>query len=332
LEKIGDVAVRGADIVRQLMIYAGQESDDPDSIDVSRTIAEMCGLLKSAISKRVVLVTDLSHDLPAVKARASQLCQIVMNLVVNASDAMKDSTGEVRVTTSLVTLDPHNGGTSLEELPGGDYLQLEVSDTGTGMPPELQARIFDPFFSTKSAGRGLGLPVVHGIVRGLRGAIRVKSHEGRGTTFQILLPSVGHVARERPATAVSEPESGPAEHPTVLVVEDEAPLRSAVTKLLGREGYKVLQAADGAEAVALLQANTTRIDLLFLDMTIPGCPSHEVLKKALQRSPETKVILTSAYSEEMARMSLAAPQVRGFIRKPFRLLTLISTFRNALMS
>jgi PAS domain S-box-containing protein len=333
LEKIREVAIRGSEIVRQLMIYAGEESDVLEFIDISKAIEDMSGLLKSAISKRVALVTDLSKDLPDVKARTSQLCQVVMNLVVNASDAIKDRNGEIRVTTRRVTLGPNNNGAATEELAEGDYVQLEVSDTGSGMSPEIQARIFDPFFSTKAAGRGLGLPVVHGIVRGLRGAIRVESEDGKGSTFQILLPSEGNAARIAYDTMAGvEQELHRSPKTTVLIVEDEAALRLAVTKMLGRAGYKVLEAADGPGAVELLHSKAARIDLLFLDMTIPGCSSQEVLREAVKSWPEMKVILTSAYSEETAVTSLAAPQIRGFLRKPFQLRSLLSTFRNVLSS
>ena len=332
LEGIREVALRGSDIVRQLMIYAGKESEVLECIDLSKTIAEMSGLLKSAISKRVVLVTDLSRDLPAVRARTSQVCQVVMNLVVNASDAIKDNSGEIRVTTQRVTLGPNTAGATTD-LAEGDYVQLEVSDTGTGMSHEIQARMFDPFFSTKSAGRGLGLPVIHGIVRGLRGGIRAESEVGKGTTFQILLPSEDNASLLTGDTAAGEEqEVYRSSAATVLLVEDEAPLRLAVKKMLGRVGFTVLEAADGSEAVELLHSQAARIDLLLLDMTIPGCSSQVVLSEAVKGGPQMKVIVTSAYSEEMVRASLPTHQIRGFIRKPFQLRTLLSTLQNALSS
>jgi PAS domain S-box-containing protein len=331
LETIREVAIRGSDIVRQLMIYAGKENDVFEFIDISNTVREMYGLLKSAISKRAALVTDLSEHLPPIKARPAQLRQVVMNLVVNACDALKDTNGEIRVTTQRVTL--HNSGVTKEGLAEGDYVQLEVSDTGSGMSHETQARIFDPFFSTKSAGRGLGLPVIHGIVRSLRGAIRVESEVGKGTTFQILLPSEGNAARLTFDTvAGNEHALYRSPEATVLLVEDEAPLRLAVKKMLGMAGLTVLEAADGTKAVELLHSKAVRIDFLILDISLPGCSSHEILREAVESWPEIKVILTSAYSEELARAGLTASQVRGFVRKPFQLSTLLSTLRNALSS
>jgi PAS domain S-box-containing protein len=331
LETIREVAIRGSDIVRQLMIYAGKESDVVEFIDLSKTVEEMYGLLKSAISKRVTLVTDLSEHLPAIKARTAQIRQVVMNLVVNASDAIKDSNGVIRVTTRSVTLGPNNADVTKKDLTEGDYVQIEVSDTGCGMSHEIRARIFDPFFTTKSAGRGLGLPVIHGIAQSLHGAIRVESEVGRGTTFQVLIPSAGTGIRLNCETiAGREQELHPSMEATVLIVEDEPPIRSAVKRMLSKAGFTVVEAGDGSEAVKILHSEAARIDLLILDITVPGCSSREVLLEAVERWPQIKVILTSAYSEEMARASLTASQVHGFVRKPFQLRTLLSTLQDAL--
>jgi len=331
LKQIRDVAVRGAEIVRQLMIYAGKESDVLEPVDVSKAVGGMLGLLKVSLSRHATLVTHLEETLPAVKARSAQIRQIVMNLVVNASDALEDRDGVIRVSTGRVRLAGDAVEARSDGLDEGEYVQLEVSDSGCGMSPETQTRIFDPFFTTKTAGRGLGLPVVYGIVRGLGGAIRVASEVGKGTTFQVLLPT---------AVTAAEPEgdSAAADHRelrsqgTVLVVEDEDPLRLAVQKMLGRAGFTVLEAADGSEAVQLLRREGARIDLLFLDLTIPGRSSHEVLSEAVRVCPRVKVILTSAYSEEMARASLDASRVHGFVRKPYQFATVVSRLRDALSS
>jgi PAS domain S-box-containing protein len=333
LETIREIAIRGSDIVRQLMIYAGKEGDVFEFIDVSNTVREMYGLLKSAVSKRAALVTDLSEHLPTIKARPAQLRQIVMNLVVNASDAIKDRNGIIRVTTQRVTLGPNNADMTTNDLTEGDYVQLEVSDTGSGMSDKIRARIFDPFFTTKSTGRGLGLPVIHGIVQSLHGAIRVESEVGKGTTFQILIPSEDIGARLTGDTITGkEQELHRSSDATVLLVEDEASLRVAVKKMLGKSGFTVLEAGDGSEAVRLLHSEASRIDLLILDITLPGRSSHEVLREAVESLPQIKVIITSAYGEEMAKASLTASQVRGFVRKPFQLSTLVATLRNALSS
>ena len=327
------MAIRGSEIVRQLMVYAGKERDILSPVDVSQVVEEMLGLLKASVSKHAALVTDLGENLPAVKARAAQLRQIVMNLVVNASDAIKDRDGVIRVATACVTVGRDMAGAAPGGLAAGDYVQVEVSDTGRGMSQETQARMFDPFFTTKSAGRGLGLAVVQGIVRSLQGASRVVSEPGKGTAFQILLPCAGAAAPADAGAAAGIDEAARASRTaTVLVVEDEDPLRLAVRKMLGRAGFGVLEAANGSDAIEVLRARAGEIDLLLLDVTIPGASSQEVLAEAVQARPDLKVILTSAYGEDMVNATLSAPQVRGFVRKPFQLHDLARTLRNALSS
>jgi two-component system, cell cycle sensor histidine kinase and response regulator CckA len=332
LKQIQEIAIRGGEIVRQMMIYAGNETEVPESVDLNKAVEGMLTLLKVTASGRATLSTDLSENPPVVRARAAQIRQIVMNLVVNAADATKGD-GVIRVTTQCVPVTRDSVRAATEDLAEGDYVLLEVSDNGSGMLPETQARIFDPFFTTKSAGRGLGLAVIQGIVRSLRGTIRVDSEFGKGTTFQIMLPSAG-TPGDSASNAVDGIEPG-MEAPlaaTVLLVEDEASLRTPVKKFLGKAGFTVLEAADGSEAIDILHDKSAKIDLLLLDMTIPGYSSHEVLNEAVRAWPEVRVILTSAYGEHVAKAKLNAPQLRGFIRKPFQLGTLVSTLRSALSS
>jgi PAS domain S-box-containing protein len=333
LKGIRNVAIRGSDIVRQLMIYAGKESEVVGLLDVSRIVTEMMELLKVSVSKRAILEADLGQDLPAVRGNVAQFRQILMNLVMNASEAIADHDGVIRVTTSRVKAGPGAPRTIPERLAGGDYLQLEVSDTGCGMSQETQARVFDPFFTTKSAGHGLGLAVVQGIVRGLGGSIDIASDPGRGSTFQVLLPCA-----ETTAEVTNEPMSGAGESArlsqtfTVLVVEDEDAIRQAVVKMLRRMGFDVLEVANGSAAIDLLRANGDKIDAILLDMTIPGASSHEVVAEAAHARTDITVILTSAYSQEMLTPAMGASQIRGFIRKPFQFGDLVKTLHNALSS
>jgi PAS domain S-box-containing protein len=333
LKQIREVAIRGSEIVRQLMIYAGKEGDVLELTDVSKAVEGMLGLLKVSVSRHATIVTDLGENLPAVNARPAQLRQIVMNLVVNASDAIKDREGIIRVTTRCVTVDHDTDVGTSEYLAPGEYVELEVSDTGIGMSPETKSRVFDPFFTTKSEGRGLGLAVVHGIVRSLNGAIRVISKFRNGATFQILLPCAG-AADGATADTVAGIDEGPtpSREATILVVEDEHPLRSAVTKMLGKAGFRVLQVGNGSEAIELLRGDAGEIDAILLDMTIPGALSQEVLAEAVQSRPNIKIILTSAYSEETARTVLNGSQIGGFVRKPFQSGHLVRTLRSILSS
>jgi CheY-like chemotaxis protein len=289
----------------------------------------MIELLKVSVSKHAVVETDLGKDLPAVRADAAQVRQIVMNLVTNASEAIGDRDGGILVTTRRLTLTGKLAGV-LGILPDGDYLTLEVSDTGQGIPPEIQARVFDPFFTTKSTGHGLGLAVVHGIVRGLGGAIHVASEPGKGTTFQVLLPCAETRAEVPSNTVIGCEDSGhPSHECTVLVVEDEVPLRQAVVKMLRKTGFEVFEASDGSTAIDLLRAKADKIDLILLDMTIPGASSSQVAAEVAQLRPDIRVILTSAYSQEMLIAPLSAPQIYGFVRKPFQLRDLVKALRGA---
>jgi PAS domain S-box-containing protein len=328
LQSIGDVAKRASEIVRQLMIYAGKEKQVVEPVSLSEIVEEMLPLLKVS-SKHATMIADLGRDLPAIRASAAQLRQVVMNLITNASEAIGDRDGVIRVTTRRAT--SGNGAAPVPDtLPAGDCLALEVTDTGCGMSQEMLAKVFDPFFTTKSAGRGLGLPVVSGIVRGLGGEVRIASEQGKGTTFHVLLPCAETKAGTQNDLIAGCEESGrPLRECTVLVVEDEAPLRQAVVKKLSATGFAVLEAGDGSAAMDLLRENADKIDVILLDMTIPGAPSAQIVAEAAQTRPEIRVILTSAYSQEMLTEPLHASQIRGFIRKPFRLGDLVKTLCSA---
>jgi CheY-like chemotaxis protein len=291
----------------------------------------MIELLKVSVSKHAMLETDLANDLPTVLADAAQIRQIVMNLVTNASGAIGNRDGVIRIATRRTSPDQGSSGEISGHLSAIDYVQLEVSDTGSGMLPRVQARVFDPFFTTKSAGHGLGLAIVDGIVRSLQGKIHLVSELGKGTTFQISLPCSGIKPVPEPPSPVEE-----AAHfstsATVLVVEDEDVLRQATAKALRRSGLEILEAANGSAAIEILRASGSKIDVILLDMTIPGSSSQEVAAQYAKARSDAKVILISAYSEETARKTMSVAQVRGFIRKPFHLGVLVETLRNTLSS
>jgi CheY-like chemotaxis protein len=290
----------------------------------------MLAFLKVSVSKHAQLEMQVGENLPFVRANAAQLQQIMLNLVTNASDAIGHSDGVIRVTTRRVKVDQDSWAVS-HGLSEGDHVLLEVADTGCGMAPEMQVKVFDPFFTTKSAGHGLGLSIIYGIVRGLNGAIRVLSDPGKGTTVQILLPpaepkhgEIGNGTGKTAELASQLPQT------TILVVEDEDYLRQAVAKTLRRTGFKVIEAADGSTAIDLVRKCGGTIDLILLDMTIPGSSSTEVITEAGKECPQAGVVLTSAYSAEMLADTLSEPQVRGFIRKPFQLADLVTRIQNTL--
>ena len=246
----------------------------------------------------------------------------------NASQAIGTRDGVIRVSTRCVAaVQPALVHASAER----SRLELEVSDHGCGMPLQMQSKMFDPFFTTRSAGHGLGLAVVQGIVRNLGGTIHLASEPGRGTTFRILLPSAPVGAEEAAGQLSSAEEAGRVVlAATVLIVEDEDALRQSVAKMLRRTGAEVLEAANGSAAIDLLRTKGSQIDVVLLDLTIPGPSSQEVLAEAGNGRPNLKVILTSAYSEEMAAAHARSPIVSRFIRKPFPLGVLVQALRNVL--
>jgi CheY-like chemotaxis protein len=278
----------------------------------------MLELLKVSLSKHATMKVDLTENLAVVHANAAQIRQVVMNLITNASEALGEKEGVITITTARLRLGRQSRVKSGFHLPAGNYLQLEVKDTGCGMTEEIQARIFDPFFSTKFAGRGLGLAAVQGIVRGHGGAINIVSAPGRGTCFQVLLPSIDQPVREAPVIGIppSVDQIGTASG-TVLMVEDEETLRVAVSKRLRKRGFSVIEANDGVAAVDLFRANRPDVGVVLLDMTLPGMGGPEVLAELRAIHPDVKVVLTSAYSREAAAHLFEASQVSGFIRKPY---------------
>ena len=290
------------------MAYGGQESPEFEPIDLSKLVGEMLHLLDVSISKRAVLNIDLPERLPAVQANAAQMRQIVMNLITNASDALGEEEGVISVTVSPAPASP------LE----GKFVRLEVSDSGGGMTDEIRTRIFDPFFTTKFAGRGLGLAAVQGIIRRHGGVINVASAPGQGSRFEILLPATSEPAGQScaPAGCAAAGEAGNLTR-TVFIVEDEDSLRDAISKMLRRKGFDVIEACDGKTAVDLYRARASEIDVVLLDMTLPGIFGQEVLDELRRIQPEVKVIITTAYSRDWALTKVGEQQHWHYIRKPY---------------
>ena len=331
VNSIKTIALRAAEIVSQLLAYAGEQSSRFEPVDLSRLVGEMLELLGVSISKQAVLKTDLAENLPAVLANAPQMRQIVMNLVTNASEALVEGRGVITVATALVCGDLGPVAKDGTDGSAHDHVRLEVSDTGCGMSQEIQARIFDPFFTTKFAGRGLGLPSVQGIVRSHDGTIQVVSAPGRGTRIAVLLPC----AHERAGGNhnAGEPtfaDKDDAPRGTVLFVEDEEALQIPTSKMLRKHGFSVLEAGDGRAAVDLFRTHESRIGVVLLDLTLPGMGGKDVLAEVRRIRPDVKVILTTAYSEEMAVNAVGGQREWAFIRKPYRITDLAKLIRDVL--
>src|SRR5215469_2429134 len=329
LHNIVSLAAHGGEIVRQLMTFGGLESQGAGPVSLSALVEEMIDLLKVLVSKRVVLKTDLDKTLPPVLANRAQLQQVVMNLVINASEAIGEEEGEVRIVTS------RGKPRAQDRLAAGDYVRLEVSDTGRGMTPEVQAKMFDPFFTTKFAGRGLGLAVIQRVIKRHKGEINVTSTPGEGTMFEILLPCADTGFKEKeiptPGRAAGK-QAGERTKQTgkVLMVEDAAALRSAVSQALRMQGFAVIEAGDGTAAVKEVRARTDDIDVIVLDVMLPGIPSWEVLREARRLRPGIKIILTSAYSRNYVRQYFEGVAIHGFLEKPFALGDVLGVLRKTL--
>ncbi len=330
LSSIQAAAERAAELTNQMLAYSGKGKFVVKSVNLSSAIEEMSHLLQVSVSKNVTIKYELDKDLPAVEADPSQLHQILMNLLTNASDSYDGKSGDVVVSTRVKMCDK----TYLsefqfgDELPEGKYVYLEVSDTGSGMDDKTIERIFDPFFSTKEGGRGLGLSAVIGIVRGHNGAIKVISEPGRGTTFKLLFP-----ASDKTADEIVEEKLAHVDYRgegTILVVDDEEGVREIATAILAEFGFEVLLASDGEEALELFKERADEISLVLLDLSMPGMGGIEAFRHLKQHWAEVKVILSSGYTEEDAVSAFTGQGLADFIHKPYRPEELISKVRKVL--
>jgi len=328
IEEINAAARRAAELAGQMLAYSGKGQFVLEAIDLSRLVRKLQRLLGSAVSKRVTLEFDLADGLPAVEGDATQLRQVVMNLVINASEAIGDGDGVVTVRTWLTDADTSYLADSHVDdgLPSGPYVCLEVSDTGCGMDEETKAKLFDPFFSTKFTGRGLGLAAVLGIVRGHGGAIRVQSKPGKGSTFRVLLPICDASAPELPEPD-EVPEGGLRGHGTVLVVDDEEVVRQVGKSALARLGFTVLTAEDGPQAIEAVRADPEGVQAVLLDLTMPHMDAEGVVRELRRLRKDLPIILSSGYSEDEAVRRFAAEDLAGFIQKPYDPATLIQTLQ-----
>jgi PAS domain S-box-containing protein len=324
---------RAADLTRQMLAYSGRGRFVISDVDLSSLVGEMAELLDASISKKATLRLHLAPEVPFVAADGPQLQQVVMNLVTNASDALMDRPGRITVTTGVRECDAETLSHSPEahSLAAGPYVVLEVCDNGCGMDESVKDRLFDPFFTTKFTGRGLGMSAVLGVVRGHKGGILVSSQPGRGTTISVLFPARGEaracvVPQTKPPREMS-PRAEPMLSGTVLVVDDEPPLRLLFERTLTRMGLRVLTAADGEEAVACFQKHADEISFVILDLTMPKLDGVKTLAELRRHRPQVKAVLSSGYDVESANPQYLQEGFAAFIRKPFQLEALIALVR-----
>ncbi len=321
---------RAADLCRQMLAYSGKGRFISELISLNEIIDDMRHMLEVSVSKKAMLRYNFVQDLPAIEADATQMRQIIMNLVINASDAIGEKSGFISLSTGVMMCDrTYLSETWLNEgLPEGAYVYIEVADTGCGMDPAMLPKIFDPFFTTKFTGRGLGLAAVLGIVRSHRGAIKLFSERGRGTTFKILLPAVegaaGHPEGRRDAVQGWQ-GSG-----TVLLVDDEETIRALGRRMLERLGFTVVTATNGREALDLYRERPDGFVCVILDLTMPHMDGEEAFRGLRNIRKDVRVIMSSGYNEQEITHRFSGQAPSGFIQKPYQMDSLAAKLKEVL--
>ncbi len=332
IRDIETAAMRAAELTRQMLAYSGKGAFVVEPLDLARLVEEMAHLLRAAIPSRCRVEYHFATDLPPIEGDATQVRQVAMNLITNAADAIGEREGVITVSTGRTWANAAMLRDSYlaEPLPEGEYIYLDVADSGEGMDAETKARIFDPFFTTKFTGRGLGLAAVLGIVRGHRAAIKVDSEVGSGSRFRVLFPRAvkAHTpAVDAESAAPGSPWRGSG---LLLVIDDDDTVRAVTKLMLERSGFSVLAARDGAEGIALFAQHADAVRAVVLDMTMPRMDGEATFRALRAVEPEARVILSSGYAEHEATGAFATGALSGFIQKPYSAEELLATVRNAL--
>jgi CheY-like chemotaxis protein len=303
-----------------MLAYSGHGQFVIEDIDLAQLIEDMLSLLSSAMPKKILLNLNLAKHLPNIRGDVSQINQVIMNLVINAAEAIGERSGVINISVGAQEcVDQYLDTTYYcEGLVSGLYVTLEVSDTGIGMDKETQKRLFEPFFTTKFAGRGLGLSAVLGIVRGHKGALKVYSELGKGTTFKALFPAVGFGANQLPAPGGAG-EDGWTGEGTVLLADDEETIRALSKRMLERMGFRVLLASDGREALEIYAQHRDEIVLVILDLTMPRMNGEEAFREMRAIDPGVRVLMSSGYAENEVAARFAGKGTAGFLQKPYTL-------------
>jgi len=313
-----------------MLAYSGRGRFHVDKLDLGHLVEQTAQMLQISINKKAALRFRLEERLPPIEVDATQIRQVIMNLVINASEAIGEKNGVINIATGVAQVDRAYLAATLmdHDLPEGEYVFLEVSDTGCGMSRETQAKIFDPFFTTKFTGRGLGLAAVLGIVRGHKGAMKVYSEVGRGTTFKLLFPA---------APGVSEPSAPPAAvvpawhgKGAVLVVDDEELLRKTVARMMHKLGIEPVLAPDGREAVEVFRAQPDRFGLVLLDLTMPQMDGEQTFTELRRLRPEVRVVLMSGFNAQEAMLRFPGKGLASFLQKPFTIDSLRAVLQDVL--
>jgi CheY-like chemotaxis protein len=332
LEGIELAARRSADLARQMLAYSGKGRFVVGELDLHNLLREISHLLEATITRKAVVRYAFGENLPLVRGDATQIRQVVMNLMTNAAEAIHETSGIITIATGLRhhrddDPQPHWPGV---QLPPGHYATITISDTGMGMDEATRSRIFDPFFTTKFTGRGLGLAAVLGIVKGHGGSIRVSSEPGRGSSFEVLLPALMH-SIELDEEELSDLLADRQDHTrTVFIVDDDETVRVVASAMLAHGGYQAISAADGSAAVELYAQRGDEVDLVLLDLSMPLMDGQECFERLRELDPQVRVVLSSGYNEQDAINRFTGDGLAGFIQKPYRAKGLLAAVGKAL--
>ncbi len=317
VQDIGIAAKRAADLPRQMLAYSGKGRFVVETVRLEAIVDEMTHLLAASKSKKARFIYEFSADTPAIEADATQIRQIVMNLITNASEALGESSGTITVRTGKLSCDRTFLDTSYidNDLPEGEYSYLEVEDDGAGMDEETRSRIFDPFYTTKFTGRGLGLAAVLGIMRAHQGTIMVRSAPGKGSSFKVLFPAAtgARTSNDRRAAVVADWKGSG----TVLLVDDEEMVRQVVGEMLSLCGFQVVTATNGREAAETLARDPGKFSFVLLDLTMPEMDGEECFRLLRETRNDIRIILSSGFSEQEILDRFLSDEITGFIQKPF---------------
>ncbi|MFT5208910.1 MAG: signal transduction histidine kinase/CheY-like chemotaxis protein [Flavobacterium sp.] len=327
LHEIEVASRRGADLAKQMLAYSGKGMFVVEPVDLGEFVEEMGHLLDVSISKKAVLKYNFAENLPTFDGDATQIRQVIMNLIINASEAIGDRSGVIALSTGAMHCDPaYLEGTELSFASGLDeplseslYVYLEVTDTGSGMTSETIRKIFDPFFTTKFAGRGLGMSATMGIMRGHKGGIKIYSELGKGTTFKMLFPAnelLENGVTEKREESVTTTWQGEG---TILIVDDEEAICAMGRNMVERMGFTALTAADGREAVEMFREHRTEIVCVLLDLTMPHMDGEEAFRELRRIQPDVKVILCSGYNMQDATQRFTGKGLADFLEKPYQM-------------
>lgn len=327
LQQIEQAAQKAAALSRQMLAYSGRGKFVIETVDIADLVRDMVHMLEVSISKKALLRYNFAGDLPPVEMDATQIRQVMMNLVINASEAIGDRSGIIAITTGAMIVDrSYLADTWFDEgLSEGLYVFIEVADTGCGMDQETMKRVFDPFFTTKFTGRGLGMAAVLGIVRGHQGSMKIYSEPGRGSSFKVLLPASAQYTEQMRNAAPAEimtQGSG-----TILLVDDEETLRALGQEMLELLGYQVVTAEDGCQALEKFNEHRADIVAVLLDLTMPHMDGEEAFRELRRISADVKVVMCSGYNEQEVSQRFIGKGLAGFVQKPYTLKELGATLK-----